>query len=134
MVNQIAVFLENRKGRIYEFSKVLAVANIDLINMSIADTKEFGILRAVTSDNAGAVKCLKEAGFTVAQNDLLGIEVSDAPGGLCEVLKLFYEADVDIEYLYSYAKTNEGKAFILIKADNVEKALDIAKANNLETL
>ena len=66
-----AVFLENRKGRVGDFAKVLADNKIDLVSMSIADTKEFGILRAITRDNSKAVKVLREAGFTVTSSDLL---------------------------------------------------------------
>ena len=40
LVNQIAVFLENRKGRIWEFSGVLKDAGINIQAMSIADTME----------------------------------------------------------------------------------------------
>ena len=47
LVNQISVFLENRSGRIAEFSRVLKEADINIQVMSIADTMEYGILRAV---------------------------------------------------------------------------------------
>ena len=33
LVNQIAVFLENRKGRVGDFSKVLADKKIDLVSL-----------------------------------------------------------------------------------------------------
>ena len=36
LVNQIAVFLENRTGRICEFSRVLKEANVNIQSMSIA--------------------------------------------------------------------------------------------------
>ena len=80
LVNQIAVFLENRQGRINDFAKVLANEKIDLVSMSIADTKEFGILRAITSDNKAAVEALRKSGFTVTTTDLIGVEFDDRPG------------------------------------------------------
>ena len=65
LVNQIAVFLENRQGRIFELTEALKKANINMLVMSIADTSDYGILRAVTDDNAKAIKTLKEAGRRV---------------------------------------------------------------------
>ena len=58
-IKQISVFIENRHGRQTEFTKLLGKNNIDLIALSIADTTNFGILRAIVSDNDKALKiCL----------------------------------------------------------------------------
>lgn len=134
LVNQIAVFLENRQGRIGDFAKVLADNNIDLVSMSIADTKEFGILRAITRDNDKAIKALKEAGFTVTSCDLIGIEVEDKPGGLSEVLTLLTEGGVDIEYLYSYSRIEAHKAIIMLKVGNIDLAVEVIEKNKIRIL
>ena len=65
LVNQIAVFLENRTGRLLSLSKALSDSGIDLVSLNIADTSDFGIVRMITSDNEKATKALKEAGFVV---------------------------------------------------------------------
>ena len=122
LVNQIAVFLENRAGRLLSLSKALSDAKIDLVSLNIADTSDFGIVRMITSDNEKAMQALKEAGFVVKENELIGIEVDDVPGGLTKVLEGLASSDIDIEYLYSYAKSNTAKATILVKAADLEKA------------
>lgn len=134
LVNQIAVFLENRKGRISDFARVLKEQNVDLISMSIADTKEFGILRAITRDNKKAVQALKDAGFTVVTSELIGVEVDDKPGGLSDVLSILNNKDVDIEYLYSYARIEKGKAIILLKVDDNKLALDALAKGGFKVL
>lgn len=134
LVNQIAVFLENRKGRISDFARVLKEQNVDLISMSIADTKEFGILRAITRDNEKAVQALKDAGFTVVTSELIGVEVDDKPGGLSDVLSLLNNQDVDIEYLYSYARIEKGKAIILLKVDDNKLALNALTKGGFKVL
>ncbi|MCI8728546.1 MAG: hypothetical protein HFK07_01825 [Clostridia bacterium] len=133
LVNQIAVFLENRQGRINDFAKVLANENIDLVSMSIADTKEFGILRAITSDNKAAVEALRKSGFTVTTTDLIGVEVDDRPGGLFDILNILNNGGVDIEYLYSYSRSSEkkNKAVIMFKVSNLEKTFEVIKENNI---
>lgn len=134
LVNQIAVFLENRKGRINDFARVLKEQNVDLISMSIADTKEFGILRAITRDNEKAVHALKDAGFTVVTSELIGVEVDDRPGGLSDVLSILNNKDVDIEYLYSYARIEKGKAIILLKVNDNKLALDALTKGGFKVL
>ena len=134
LVNQIAVFLENRQGRIFELTEALKKANINMLVMSIADTSDYGILRAVTDDNAKAIKALKEAGFTVNSTDLVGIEVEDKPGGLAEVLKVLDQGGIDIEYLYSFKKANDGNAIILFKVADIDKTIEIVKKSGVKLL
>ena len=127
LVNQLAVFLENKKGRLCSLTAILAENKIDLIAMSIADTKEYGIVRLITSDNKKAMACLKDAGFVVTNNDMIGIEVEDKPGGLADLLKEVEKCNIDIEYLYSFARTKQGKAIILFKADKPDETIEILK-------
>ena len=127
LVNQIAVFLENRAGRLLSLSKALSDAKIDLVSLNIADTSDFAVVRMITSDNEKAIGALKEAGFVVKENELIGIEVDDVPGGLTRVLEGLAGSDIDIEYLYSYAKSNSSKATILVKTADLDKANKILK-------
>ena len=131
LVNQIAVFLENRTGRLLSLSKALSDSGIDLVSLNIADTSDFGIVRMIMSDNEKAAKALKEAGFVVKQTELVSIEVDDTPGGLTKVLEALGDSDIDIEYLYSYAKSNSSKASILFKTSDIEKANKILKNKKL---
>mgnify|MGYP001154082090 CR=1 FL=1 len=134
MVKQMAVFMENRKGRIGELTKVLKKNNIDLVTLSIADTKDFGILRCITRDNARAEQALRAAGFTVTTTELIGVEVADKPGRLAEVTELLEENDVNIEYLYSFARQSVGTGIILFKVDNEALALKALKDKGVKIL
>ena len=49
-VKQISVFLENKPNQLAEFVKVLNENHIDMRAMSVADTKDFGILRVIVDD------------------------------------------------------------------------------------
>ena len=134
MVEQIAVFIENKTGRIQELTKILGEAGIDLRTLSIADTSDFGILRAVTSDNAAAVKALRARGFTVTTNKLICVEVPDKPGGLASVLALLDAHGVGIEYLYSFAHTNDKRAVILFRVEDDKRTLEILAKNGVKTV
>ncbi len=122
LVNQIAVFLENRKGRIADLSRVLREANVNIKAMSIADTAEYGVLRAITDNNAKAVEALRANGFNTAVADLVGFKVSDKPGAMSEVLEVLDNEAINIDYLYSFARSKEDSAVILVKVDDNAKA------------
>lgn len=133
-VGQIAVFLENKKGRLEEMTKILGDAGIDLAALTIADTSEFGIVRFITRDNVRVLKLLKDNGYTASQNPLLGVEVRDVPGGLHKVLKLLGDKEVNVEYLYSFARSEKDKAVILFKVSDTERAETVLKENGVKLL
>ena len=126
LVNQIAVFLENKKGTLNGLMQTLADNNVNVKSLNIADTSDFGIVRLVTDDNDYAVKVIKENNYIVKTNDLLGIEVEDKPGMLSKTLELMAANGVEIEYIYSYTLAN-GKTLILVKPDDMEKAQALVK-------
>lgn len=130
-VNQIAVFLENRAGRINEFAACLAKANINMIAMSIADTTDYGILRVITDDNQKAMKVLKECGFNIASTYLVGFEVDDQPGAMQKVMDILTKNNINIGYLYSFVRPIEKKAIILIKVDDNDYVAKVLKDNGI---
>lgn len=121
LVNQIAVFIENRQGRLFDIVNSIANANINIVSLNIADTNDFGIVRMVTSDNQKAVQMLSSAGFTSSSVDLVGVEVSDSAGALLSVLKVLDENNISIEYIYSFSY-KEGKTMILFKTTQIDCA------------
>ena len=134
MAEQIAVFLENKTGRLQEITRILGDAGIDLRALSIADTKDFGILRAVTGDNAKAAEILKAKGFTVTLSKIICVEVPDRPGGLAAVLGLLDGNGIGLEYLYSAVHTNDKRAVILFRAADDKSAAELLKKHNVKLL
>ncbi|MDR3185240.1 MAG: ACT domain-containing protein [Christensenellaceae bacterium] len=131
LVNQIAVFLENRSGRIAEFSRVLSDAGVNIQAMSIADTEEYGILRAITDDNEKSINALRKNGFNASSTDLVGFSVEDKPGEMFKVLDILEKAKINIGYLYSFAKSSKKSAVILIKVDDNEGTASILAQNGI---
>ena len=134
MIEQLAVFIENRPGRLQEITRILGDAGIDLRMLTLADTSDFGILRAITCDNDKAAEVLRGKGFTVTTNKLICVEVPDRPGGLAEVLDLLYAGKFCIEYLYSFAHTNDKRAVILFRAEDDSAAAAMLKKNGITLL
>lgn len=131
-VNQLAVFLENRSGRLCEFAKVLYQAGINIKGMYIADTTDYGILRVITDNNDKAIKVLRKNGFNTATVELIGFRVADKPGEMHKVLKLLSEHSIDISYLYSYSELGSNQAAILIKVEDNDMVARILHENDIE--
>ena len=127
MIKQIAVFLENKEGKASGCCKVLKEAGVNLLALSIADTKDFGILRILTADNAKALQALRAAGYLSSEVELVGVEVPDQAGALSDLLIALGEGGVNVEYMYSYAEA-DGHAKIAFKTATPEKAVALLQS------
>jgi hypothetical protein len=126
-VKQIAVFLENKSGRMAEITGVLAKNGINIRAMSLADTADFGILRLIVNDTESAQNVLKENGFTVGTTEVLVIEVMDKPGGLASVLQIISENKLNIEYMYAFTQKSGETGLIIFRFDEIDTAMDTLK-------
>ncbi len=128
-INQLTVFVANEQGALVAITDALAAANIDIRALSIADTKDFGILRLIVDGNDAAIKALEDNGYLVKITPVVGVKIGDAPGKLAKALDVIDEAGINIEYLYAFLTRTEKHAYVVIRvADNnaAEKVLEAA--------
>ncbi len=130
-ITQISVFLENKKGRIKEITQTLSDANLNIRALSIAETKDFGVVRMILNQPEEAYKVLKNQGLVVRKTDVLAIEVEDQPGGLNGVLSVLEDNNINVEYLYSFVEKATEKALMVMRFENIAQALKILQAKNI---
>jgi len=128
-ITQLAIFIENRTGRLAEICRNMGDKGINIYGFSIADTEDYGIFRLICKRPQLAREVLKEAGFTVRENEVLCIRVPHRPGGLAEVLQAFSDSGINVEYLYAIANT-----LIIFNLDKLELGVEILKQKNLDII
>ncbi|HBG77589.1 MAG TPA: amino acid-binding protein [Phycisphaerales bacterium] len=130
-IKQISIFLENRKGRLFDVCSLLGKHNINIRALNVAETESFGILRIVVNNPDDAVKKLAEAGFTANITDVIAVEVPDKPGGLAGILKVLNDEDVNVEYMYGFVEKATDKALMVFRFDNADRATAVLKKHDI---
>lgn len=123
-VEQIAVFLENKSGRLAEITSIIAAESVNIRALSVADTADFGILRLIVDDVEKAKNVLKSNGFTVGITNVLAVEVADQVGGLATVLKSIEQAGLNVEYMYAFVNKSSENAVLIFRFEDMDKAID----------
>jgi len=131
-ITQISVFLENRKGRLFQVCSLLGDNEINIRALTVAETESFGVLRIVVDKPDMAVKLLHENGFVANFTDVIAVEVSDEPGGLAEVLKVFADNDVNVEYMYGFVEKFSDQALLVFRFEDTERAGNILAKNKIK--
>lgn len=131
-IRQLTVFLENKTGHLNEILSVLAKNNINIIALTMADSSDFGIMRAIVSDPEKALIALKAEHFTVRVHEIISLEMDAAPGSMSDILDLFTEADICIEYVYAFSFGS--KSILILRTDNSEKTLEVIYKNGLKMI
>ena len=130
-LKQISVFLENKPGTLSEITGVLAQAGIDMRALSLAETKDFGIARMIAVDVEKASDVLKEAGFVNSMTSVVGAVIPDEPGGLDKVLRVFNEANINLEYMYAFLGGGAEQACMIFRVGKEkEEEADAALASH----
>ncbi len=138
-LKQLSVFVENKKGRLASITRKIADNDIDIRVLSLADTKDFGILRLIVSDAEKAKNILNESGVIVKITDVLAVVMTDCPGGAADVLSLMSDNDIEVEYMYACAGKITGQALMILRTSDharaekllSEKGYDKTKAGDI---
>ena len=113
-VNQISVFVENRAGQLAQFIHLLAKHGIDLEALSIADTKDYGIIRIIADSPEKAAAA---------------VTVPDEPGSLERIFSILAEHNINLEYTYAFLTRKHGLACVILRVDGNDHAAQVlAKA------
>jgi len=131
-LTQISVFLENRKGRLYEVCSLLGKTGINIRALTIAETESFGVLRIVVDKSDLAIKTLKANGFVANLTDVIAVEVGDKPGGLAAILKVFSDNDINVEYMYGFVEKFSDNALLVFRFEDTDKASKILADKGLK--
>lgn len=132
-IKQLSVFVENKHGKLLNIVKSLADADINIRAMSIADTKDFGILRLIVSDIEKAKAALSDD-CVLNITPVIAAEMDDKTGALSKILNAFASANINIDYMYAFTSSSKLGAYVVLRVDDNDVAEKVLKDNGIPVL
>ncbi len=133
-ITQISVFLENRAGVLAELTTFLGYSGINIRALSIAESRDFGVLRMIVPDPAAAAELLRSRGYSFQEVEVLAVKVADQPGGLALALAALAAEGLNVDYLYTFLDKLKNSAVIIFRADNPDFAETVLIGQGFELL
>lgn len=133
-IQQVSVFLENEDGKLQRALELLGENRIDIRALSLADTTHFGVLRIIVDHPDRAVALLREACITASVSEVIGVGMTHAPGSLADILHLFKEEEIGVEYAYAFLGNTEFPACVIMRATDNARAVAVLKQHGVRLL
>jgi len=118
-VKQFSVFTENRVGRLFDLTSLLAMRNVHVMAVNVLDATDNSIVRLIVDDPDRTRELLVNNDFPYSECDILAVELSGEIG-LKQVLAALLEAEINIHYVYAFTRRPDGRAAFAMHVEDSE--------------
>jgi len=132
-VVQFSVFTPNRLGRLNELVKILGSHHVHVLALTVLDTTDSSIIRLVLDDPDRARDLLAQEGFAFTESPLVVAEVN-SPDEMNRLIAALLEAELNINYLYSFIPHPNGKSIVGLSMEDNEVAEQVLRQHQFPVL
>lgn len=132
-VKQFSVFTENRVGRLYDLSTLLSTHNVDIVALTVLDTTDSAIIRIVTDDPEKTRQLLRKQELPFTETDLVVVEMNSVTE-LNSLMTALLEAEININYLYSFIPHPNGKSILALNMEDSDMAEKVLQRHQFRLL
>jgi hypothetical protein len=131
-VIQFSVFTPNRLGRLHDLIRMLGAQGVHVLALMVLDTTDSSIIRLVVDDPDKSREMLVRESFPFTESNLIVVEAS--PTELNRLMATLLEAELNINYLYSFILCPEGKPLLGLSIEDNETAEQALRRHQFKTL
>ena len=134
MPHQVAVFLENKPGKLEKVTGLLDEAGINIRAITIADNGDFGVLKLLVDDPEKANDTLNQGNLVSALKEVVAMRVADKPGGLLEISRILTVNGINIDDAYGFVMESGRTAVFVIQVADPEETAAILTEQGVDLL
>ncbi|MCL4534057.1 MAG: ACT domain-containing protein [Bacteroidetes bacterium] len=134
MAKQIAVFAENKPGRVGQIARLLSEANINIRAVTIADSGQFEVIKLLVDRPDEAYQALRAAKMAANEKEVLAILMDDEPGGLYRVASALESAHINVSDAYGFIIKSRQQAVLVLDTESMAQAAGLIASLGLKTL
>lgn len=132
IVQQLAVFLENKPGALAAVCDALAGAKINIFGLTVSDTTDHAVVRMVVSNTDKAINVFENHGALVVESDVLMIQNDNKPGSLSRIAHALSAKKINIDYGYLASMPSAKKGLLILRVTDAKRALAVLRKLDAE--
>lgn len=131
-VTQFSIFTPNRLGRLHDLIGLFAANDVHVLALMVLDTTDTAIIRVVVDDPDRARELLLRQGFPFGESVLVVVEAGTTD--LARLMSILLQAELNINYLYSFIPHPHDKSIIGLSMEDNEMAEQALQRHQFRTL
>jgi hypothetical protein len=131
-VTQFSVFTPNRLGRLHDLIGLFGTHGMHVLALMVLDTTDSAIIRMVVDDPDGARQLLLRENFPFTESKLVAVEANSTDLG--RLMSALLEAELNVNYLYTFIPHPNGKSVIGLSIEDNELAEQALRRHQFTTL
>jgi hypothetical protein len=124
-VRQFSVLLPNRVGAFAALVKLLRTHGVEVIGLSVQDSRDATVARLVVSDPATTEQLFMEKGIPHTTCELIVLAMREAGPGLLQCLDSLMIAETNIDFAYALMPSPEGQSLLAMHVEDYEFAVAV---------
>lgn len=133
-VRQFSVMLPNRVGALASLVKLLRASAIEVIGLSVQDSRDATVARLVVSDPDSAESIFCEKGIPHMSSELVVVALQEAGPGLLQCLDILMVAETNIDFAYALLPGADGMALLAMHVEDYEFATSVLNRSGFKLM
>jgi len=133
-VRQFSVMLPNRVGAFAALVKLLRSSAIEVIGLSVQDSRDATVARLVVSDPETTERLFMEKGIPHTTCELVVIALRESAPGLLQVLDTLMVAETNVDFAYNLMPCPEGQSLLAMHVEDYEFAVSVLHVSGFKLL
>ncbi len=119
-VRQFSVMLPNRVGAFSSLTSLLKRRAIDVVGVSMQDSRDASVVRLVLSDPDAAEELFQEKGISFTMSHLVVVRLKESGEGFNRCLMTLHEGETNVDFVYSLVVQHRGHPLLALHLEDAE--------------
>ncbi len=133
-VRQFAVMLPNRSGALASLVKLLRVSAVEVLGLSVQDSRDVTIARLITSDPDATSAVFIEKGIPHTECEMLVVALRESGPGLLKCLETLMAAEVNLDFAYALLATPGEQRLLALRVEDFRFAASLLHTSGFKLL
>ena len=133
-VRQFSIMLPNRVGALASLVKLLRSSSIEVIGLSVQDSRDATVARLILTDTDAAEAIFCEKGIPHTLCELVVLALREAGPGLLQCLDILMTAETNVDFAYAMLPGPQGQALLAMHVEDYDFATSVLNRSGLKLM